>query len=74
MCEKMSQEVCSKCLYLNKIWLEMRKMLIQFNFSNFKSYRNEASLDMIAASSELPLPYGRGFLLHSGPNGPAPQA
>jgi|GEM_PF-5247707 len=24
--------------------------------------------------SELPLPYGRGFLLHSGPNGPAPQA
>jgi len=23
---------------------------------------------------ELPLPYGRGFLLHSGPNGPAPQA
>lgn len=25
-------------------------MLIQFNFSNFKSYRNEASLDMIAAS------------------------
>ena len=52
----------------------MRKMLIKFNFSNFKSYRNEASLDMIAASSELPLPYGRGFLLHSGPNGPAPQA
>ena len=23
---------------------------------------------------ELPLPYGRGFLLHSGLNGPAPQA
>jgi len=35
---------------------------------------NAADYILTFYARELPLPYGRGFLLHSGPNGPAPQA
>ena len=47
--------------FLKKLYIiESRKegevaiMLIQFNFKNFKSFREEATLDLSAAVSEAP--------------------